>query len=91
MFRSQKDVETILSALGEQLEQITKDHFELLVCGGSALNILGLVERRNEKGARDGGCLFRMPGNSGRHFERSEKSRYNYRFLVTPLLEMTLG
>jgi hypothetical protein len=45
MFRSQKDVETILSALGEQLEQITKDHFELLVCGGSALNILGLVER----------------------------------------------
>lgn len=45
MFRSQKDVETILSALGEQLEQITKDTFELLVCGGSALNILGFIER----------------------------------------------
>jgi len=45
MFQNQKDVETILTALGEQLEQITKDTFELLVCGGSALNILGLVER----------------------------------------------
>jgi len=45
MFRSQKDVENVLGALGEQLEQITKDTFELLVCGGSALNILGLVER----------------------------------------------
>jgi hypothetical protein len=45
MFRSQKDVETILSAFGEQLEQVTKDHMELLVCGGAALNILGLVER----------------------------------------------
>jgi len=45
MFQNQKDVETILSALGEQIEQITKDSFELLVCGGSALNILGLIER----------------------------------------------
>lgn len=45
MFQNQKDVETILSALGEQIEQITEDSFELLVCGGSALNILGLIER----------------------------------------------
>ena len=45
MFRNQKDVETILSALGEQLDQIAKEPFELLVCGGSALNILGLVQR----------------------------------------------
>jgi len=45
MFESQKDVETILSALGEQLNQITKETFELLVCGGSALNISGLVQR----------------------------------------------
>jgi len=45
MFQNQKDVETILSALGEQLDQIAKEPFELLVCGGSALNILGLVQR----------------------------------------------
>jgi hypothetical protein len=45
MFQSRKDVETILSALGEQLDQITKDSFELLVCGGSALNFLGFIER----------------------------------------------
>ena len=45
MFQNQKDVETILSALGEQIEQITKDSFELLFCGGSALNILGLIQR----------------------------------------------
>jgi hypothetical protein len=45
MFKSQKDVETILSALGEQIEQTSEDTFELLVCGGSALNILGLIER----------------------------------------------
>jgi hypothetical protein len=45
MFQSQKDVERILSALGEQIEQTSEDRFELLVCGGSALTILGLVER----------------------------------------------
>ncbi|MGO8987393.1 MAG: hypothetical protein ACLQGU_06395 [bacterium] len=45
MFKSQKDVERILSALGEQIEQTSEDEFELLVCGGSALNILGLIER----------------------------------------------
>ena len=45
MFRDQKDVETILSALGEQLEEIVSEPLELLVCGGSALNVLGLVQR----------------------------------------------
>ena len=45
MFRDQKDVETILSALGEQLEEIASKPLELLVCGGSALNFLGLVQR----------------------------------------------
>ena len=45
MFRDQKDVETILSALGEQLEEIASKSLELLVCGGSALNVLGLVQR----------------------------------------------
>jgi hypothetical protein len=62
MIESQKDVETILSALGDQLESLLDKPVELLVCGGSALNVLGLVRRatkdvdilayieRNEKG-----------------------------------------
>jgi len=62
MFQDQKDVEIILSALGQQLEGLLEKPIELLVCGGSALNILGLVRRatkdvdilayieRNEKG-----------------------------------------
>ncbi len=45
MFRNQKDVETILSALAEQPEHSAKEPLELLVCGGSALNVLGLIER----------------------------------------------
>jgi len=45
MFRDQKDVETILSALGEQLESLSAEPVELLVCGGSALIFLGLVHR----------------------------------------------
>jgi hypothetical protein len=45
MFRSQRDVETILNALGEQLESSVAESIELLVCGGSALNVLGLVQR----------------------------------------------
>jgi hypothetical protein len=34
-----------LSALGEQLESLLDKPVELLVCGGSALNVLGLVRR----------------------------------------------
>jgi len=45
MFRDQKQVETALSALGEQLEEIAKEHFELLACGGSALQVLGFIRR----------------------------------------------
>ena len=45
MFRDQKDIMAILSALGEQLESVAKKSHELLVCGGSALNVLGLVQR----------------------------------------------
>lgn len=45
MFRNQKDIETILSALGEQLEGSSVEPVELLVCGGSALIFLGLVQR----------------------------------------------
>jgi len=48
MFRDQKDVENILAALGEQLESLLENPIELLVCGGSALNILGLVQRTTE-------------------------------------------
>jgi hypothetical protein len=48
MFRNQKDVENILAALGEQLESLLENQIELLVCGGSALNILGLVQRTTE-------------------------------------------
>ena len=45
MFRDQKDIETILSALGEQLESSSGEPVELLVCGGSALIFLGLAQR----------------------------------------------
>jgi hypothetical protein len=45
MFRDQKDIETILSALGEQLESLSPEPAELIVCGGSALIFLGLVHR----------------------------------------------
>lgn len=45
MFQDQKDVETILSALGEHLKALEAEPLELLVCGGSALNVLGLVQR----------------------------------------------
>ncbi len=48
MFRNQKDVETILSALGEQLEGLLNEPVEILVCGGSALNVLGLLQRTTE-------------------------------------------
>ena len=45
MFRDQKDVETILDALGEQLEPSAEEPVELLVCGGSALIVWGLAQR----------------------------------------------
>ena len=45
MFRDKKDIETILSALGEQLESFSAEPVELLVCGGSALIFLGLIHR----------------------------------------------
>jgi len=45
MFNDRKDVDNILSALGEQLEQLAGEAIEMIVCGGSALNVLGLVQR----------------------------------------------
>ena len=45
MFRDEKEIEKILSALGEQLDAMNAVVPELVVCGGSALNVLGLVRR----------------------------------------------
>ncbi|MBW1862936.1 MAG: hypothetical protein JRJ02_11265 [Deltaproteobacteria bacterium] len=45
MFNDQKDIETILGAFGEQLDGLAGEHVELLVCGGSALIAMGLVQR----------------------------------------------
>ena len=43
MFQDKKEIEKILSALGEQLDAVNAVIPELVVCGGSALNVLGLV------------------------------------------------
>jgi 1,6-anhydro-N-acetylmuramate kinase len=40
-----EDIEMALSALSDQLDRLTPDPIELLVCGGSALNILGFIRR----------------------------------------------
>ena len=45
MFQDKKEIEKILSALGEQLDAINVSVPDLVVCGGSALNVLGLVSR----------------------------------------------
>ena len=45
MFQDKREIEKILTALGEQLEEINATVPELVVCGGSALNVLGLVKR----------------------------------------------
>ena len=45
MFQGKREIEKILSALGEQLEAANATVPELVVCGGSALNVLGLVSR----------------------------------------------
>jgi len=45
MFEGTKEIETVLSALGEQLDVLHASIPELVICGGSALNILGFVSR----------------------------------------------
>jgi hypothetical protein len=45
MFQDDKEIEKILSALGEILDAGGISIPELVVCGGSALNVLGLVQR----------------------------------------------
>jgi len=45
MFDNKKAVDTILSALGEQYASLKGAELDILVCGGSALQALGLIER----------------------------------------------
>lgn len=45
MFHGKTEIEKILAALGEQLDALHAVIPELVVCGGSALNILGFVSR----------------------------------------------
>ena len=45
MFQDKTEIEKILTALGEQLDAARAVIPELVVCGGSALNILGFVSR----------------------------------------------
>jgi hypothetical protein len=45
MFQDKTEIEKILSALGELLDSMHVAIPELVVCGGSALNVLGLVTR----------------------------------------------
>jgi hypothetical protein len=43
-----KGIELLLTALGEQLGSMLDKRIELLVCGGAALNLVGLVQRTTE-------------------------------------------
>lgn len=45
MFKGKKEIEAILIALSEQLESVGVEIIEMIVCGGTALNILDYVER----------------------------------------------
>lgn len=48
MFQDKDDVDKALTALGEQLAAIKSAPMDLLVCGGSALQALGLVQRTTQ-------------------------------------------
>lgn len=45
MFLDSTGVTTALTALGDQLDALTREPIEIVVCGGSALQALGLVNR----------------------------------------------
>jgi hypothetical protein len=45
MLDNSHEVDRVLSALGEQLSTLGPERFDLAVCGGSALNALGLIRR----------------------------------------------
>jgi len=48
MFADKKEIETVLSALAEQLQSQGVNRLEIVVCGGAALNILGFVKRTTQ-------------------------------------------
>jgi len=70
MFQDKKEIEKILSALGEQLDATNATVPELVVCGGSALNVLGLVNRTT----KDVDVVAFAMKNAGEnvHLERAE-------------------
>lgn len=45
VFKDKKGTEQILEALAAQMKEQGLPHLELLICGGSALNIVGFLER----------------------------------------------
>ena len=45
MFNNKNKVDAILSALGEQYAALKGEELDLVVCGGSALQALGLIDR----------------------------------------------
>ena len=48
MFEDKDQIDGIFRALAEQLKAEVVNHMELVVCGGVALNVLGLVRRRTQ-------------------------------------------
>ncbi len=48
MFSNKKEVDKILGALGEWLDDLKKGPIDLLVCGGAALQALGYVLRTTQ-------------------------------------------
>lgn len=48
MFENKKEIETVLMALSEQLSAEGIGRIEMVVCGGSALNVLGYIQRPTE-------------------------------------------
>src|SRR6266540_3863306 len=45
MFENKGEVDKVLDSLGRQLSGIAGEYIDLLICGGSALNALGLIQR----------------------------------------------
>mgnify|MGYP001614693401 CR=1 FL=1 len=74
MFQDKKEIEKILSGLGEQLDAVNATIPELVVCGGSALNVLGLVSRTTKD--VDIVAFARKNAKGNIHLERAEPFPY---------------
>jgi len=61
MFHNKEDVDQALGALGEQLAAIKSAPWDILVCGGSALQALSLVLRTT----KDVDVLALVSGDAG--------------------------